>query len=108
MAVLVSQGFTAVNRHHDQGSSHKGQHLVGAGLQVQRFCPLSLKWEHGSVQAGRVQEELRVLHLAQKANRKRLSSMGQGGGSQSPHPQWHRSSHKAMRPNSATPWTKHI
>jgi hypothetical protein len=24
----LSQGFTAVNRHHDQGKSYKGQHLI--------------------------------------------------------------------------------
>jgi hypothetical protein len=51
-----------VNRHHDQGKCYKGQHLIGAGLQVQKFSPLSSRWEHGSVQAGMVQEELRVLH----------------------------------------------
>jgi hypothetical protein len=41
----------AVKWHHDQGNSYKGQHLVGAGLQVQRFSPLSSTWEYGSVQA---------------------------------------------------------
>ena len=45
-----------MNRHHDQG-----QHLIGAGLQVQRFSPVSSKWEHGSIQAGMAQERLRVL-----------------------------------------------
>ena len=39
----------------------KKQHLIGAGLQVQRFSPLSSRWEHGSIQAGMVQKELRVL-----------------------------------------------
>jgi hypothetical protein len=34
-----------VIRHHDQGNSCKGQHLIGAGLQVQRFIPLSSRWE---------------------------------------------------------------
>jgi len=53
-----------VKRHHDHGKSYKGQHyLIGAGLQVQRFSPLSSRQEHGSIQAGTVQEELRVLHL---------------------------------------------
>jgi hypothetical protein len=42
---------------------NKGQHLIGAGLQVQRFSPLSLRQEHGSIQAGMVQAELRVLCL---------------------------------------------
>jgi hypothetical protein len=41
--------------------------MPGAGLQVQRFSPLSSRWEHGSFQADRVQEELRVLHLDLKA-----------------------------------------
>jgi hypothetical protein len=27
----------------------KGQHLIGAGLQVQRFSPLSSRQEHGIV-----------------------------------------------------------
>ena len=27
----------------------KGQHLIGAGLQVLRFSPLSSRWEHGSI-----------------------------------------------------------
>jgi len=39
-----------VNRHHDQGKSYKGQHLIGAGLQVQTFSPLSVikmgAWQH--------------------------------------------------------------
>ena len=46
---------------------HKGQHLIEAGLQVQRFCPLASRWEHDSIQAGMVQAELRVLHLHLKA-----------------------------------------
>jgi hypothetical protein len=48
-----------VNRYYDQGKSYKGQHLIGAGLQVQRFSPLSSRWEQGSIQAGMAQEELR-------------------------------------------------
>jgi len=34
----------------------------------QRFIPLSSRWEHGSVQAGMVQEELGVLHLHLKTS----------------------------------------
>jgi hypothetical protein len=34
----------AVKRHHDQGNSYKG-HLIGAGLQVPRFSPLSSRQE---------------------------------------------------------------
>ena len=66
------KGFTAVNRHHDQGKSYKG-HLIEAGLQVQRFSPLSSRKEHGSIQAGMVQEELSVLHLHLKAASRRLT-----------------------------------
>ena len=43
------------------------QDLIGVGLQVQRFSPLSSRQEHGSIQAGMAQEELRVLHLHLKA-----------------------------------------
>jgi hypothetical protein len=52
-----------VNRHHDQGKYYEGQHLIRAGLQVQRFSPLSSRWEQSSIQAGTVEVELRVLHL---------------------------------------------
>jgi hypothetical protein len=55
-----------VNRHHDQGNPYKKQHLIGAVLQVQRFSLLSSRQKHGSIQAGMVQEELRVLPLVQK------------------------------------------
>jgi hypothetical protein len=47
---------------------------MGAGLQVQRFSPLSSRWEHDSIQVGMMEEELRVLHLYLKAARKRLTS----------------------------------
>ena len=70
-----------MNRHHDQGKSYKGQHLIGAGLQVQRFSPLSSRWEHGSIQAGMAQEELRVLCLHPKAASGRLTSRQLGWGS---------------------------
>ena len=39
-----------------------------------RFSPLSSRWEHGSIQAGMVQEELRVLHFYLKAARRILAS----------------------------------
>ena len=63
-----------MNRHHDQDKSYKKQHLIGAGLQVQRFSPLSSRWEHGSIQAGMAQEELRVLCLHPKAASGRCGS----------------------------------
>jgi hypothetical protein len=52
----------------------KKQHLIGAGSQVQRFSPLSSTWEHGNIQAGMAQEELRVLCLHPKAASGRLTS----------------------------------
>ena len=46
-----------MKRYHDLDNSYKENHLIGAGLQVQRFSPLSSRKEHGSIQAGIVQEE---------------------------------------------------
>jgi hypothetical protein len=45
MLVWVS---IAVKRHHDQGNSYKGKHLIGAGLHFKRFNPLSYQeaWQH--------------------------------------------------------------
>jgi len=40
----------------------------------ERFSPLSSRQEHGSVQAGMVQEELRGLHLHLKAASRILAS----------------------------------
>ena len=56
--------FIAVKRHHDQGTSYNGQHLIGTGLRVQRSSPLSSRLLHGSVQAVSIMlVEPRVLHL---------------------------------------------
>jgi hypothetical protein len=65
-----------VKRHHDQGNSYKGQHFIGAGLQVQRFSHYHHGGKHGSVQAGMVLEELRVLHLDPKAEEEDLYHTG--------------------------------
>jgi hypothetical protein len=69
-----------MKRYHGQGNSYKGQHLIGAGLQVQKFNPLSSRWKHDNIQAGMAKEELRVLTLVLKANR-RLASWQLGLGS---------------------------
>jgi hypothetical protein len=37
-------------RHHDQGNAYKGKHFIGAGLQFQKFGPLSSWWKHDSMQ----------------------------------------------------------
>jgi hypothetical protein len=92
----------AVKKHHDQGHSYKGQHLIGSGLQVQRFSPLSSRWEHGNIQVGMKLEEPR------REVRSRLSSRWLGGGSQSLAPIGHTFANKAILPNSATPRAKHI
>ena len=34
-----------MKRHHDQGNSHKGKHVIGVGLEFQRFSPLSSWWD---------------------------------------------------------------
>jgi hypothetical protein len=41
-----------VKRHHDHDNSYKGKHLIGAGLQFQRFSPLS-SWQEAWQDAGR-------------------------------------------------------
>jgi len=89
-----------VTRHHDQGHSYKGQHLIGAGLQAYRFrgsVYYHYGRKHGCIQEEMILEkELRVLHLDLKVTRRRLPSSRQlGGGSQSPPLQW--------PPNKATP-----
>lgn len=42
----------AVNGHHNQGNSYKEQHLIGAGLQILRFSPLS-SWREAWWHLGR-------------------------------------------------------
>jgi hypothetical protein len=76
-----------VNRQHDQGNSYKGQHLIGAGLQVQRFSPVSSLQELSYLQAGMIWEEPRVLYLVPKATMRTLVLRRLGGGPQSPSPQ---------------------
>jgi hypothetical protein len=109
----MSEYFTAVNRHHDESKSYKGQHLIGAVLKVQRFSPLSSRCEYGSIQAGMVQVELRAgepLHLkaasritgfraARKKPTPTVTHLFQQG---------HTYSNRATPSNSATPWAKHI
>jgi hypothetical protein len=34
---VLARVSIAVKRHHNQGNSYKGKHLIGAGLQVQRL-----------------------------------------------------------------------
>ena len=39
-SVLIKISIT-LRKHHDHSKSYKGKHLIGAGLQFQRFSPLS-------------------------------------------------------------------
>jgi hypothetical protein len=48
--------------------------VLKAGSQVQRFSTLLLRQEHGSIQAGIVQEDVNVLLLHLKAANRRLVS----------------------------------
>jgi hypothetical protein len=49
---VVVRVSIAEERHHDQGNSYKGQHLIGADLKVQRFSPLS-SWQEAQQCPGR-------------------------------------------------------
>jgi hypothetical protein len=70
--VLITVSI-AVTRHHDQGNSCKGELLNGSwltGSEVQ-----SIISKAGSMAASRqTLEELRVVHLVSKTNRRRLAS----------------------------------
>jgi hypothetical protein len=65
VGVLVRVSIV-VKRSFDQGKTYKGQHLIGASLQVQRFSVLSSNQKHGSIQAVMMLEELSVLYLVLK------------------------------------------
>ena len=41
---ILVKVFITVKRQHDQSNSYKGKHLIGSGLQFQRFSPL-LSWQ---------------------------------------------------------------
>ena len=60
---VLDRVSTAVKRHHDLDNSYKGKHFIVAGLQFQRFAPLSSGQEAGQ-RADRhvLEKELRVLH----------------------------------------------
>jgi hypothetical protein len=66
-----------VKRQDYQGNSYKGKHLIEAGLQFQRFSPLS-SWQEAWQCAGRhgAGEELRVLHPDPKVARRLSSTLG--------------------------------
>jgi hypothetical protein len=51
--------FIAVKKHHDQGNSNKGKHLIGAGVKVQRFSSLTSWWD-ALQHAGKLEDGERV------------------------------------------------
>jgi len=80
--------------------------VLVCGLQVQRFSPLPPKWDHGSIQAGLMQEELRVLHLHLKP----ATEYSQEASYRALKPT-HTVTYllqKSTPPNSASPWPRYI
>lgn len=75
MVSLLLYGVSVgVKRYHDRSNSYKGKHLTGAGLQFQRFSPLSSRQETWCAGVdGVLEEELRFLHLDQQATGSELS-----------------------------------
>jgi hypothetical protein len=61
-----------VKTYHEQGKSYKGKYLIEAGLQFQKLSHYHHAEKHGCIKAGMTLEELRVLHLVQKAIMRRL------------------------------------
>jgi hypothetical protein len=111
-SVFVTVSIT-VKKHHDQGNSYHGQHLIGAGLQFWGFSPLASwreAWRHAGRQCWRSQGFYIILirrkprifpHWAELEHRDcdvlpltRSHLLQQG----------HTSSNKATPPNSAIPY----
>ena len=97
-----------MNRHHNQGKSYTKQHLTGAGLQVQRFSPLSSQagaWQHpgrhgeGGAESSTSSYEGCKQNTGFQAARMRVLK---------PIPTVPRLLQKATPSDSATPWVKHI
>jgi hypothetical protein len=61
-----------VKRHHDQGTSYKGQHLFGVGLHWQRLSPFS-PWQEAWQKEGICNTGATESHVDLKVTRKRLT-----------------------------------
>ena len=96
---------TVEKRHPGQGNSYKGQHLIGAGLQVQSIIIKAGAWQH----PGRLvlERELRVLPLHLKVEKGRVAPMWLGEGSHCLPKKRHTASNTVTPPNSATPRANH-
>jgi hypothetical protein len=111
-ATPQSQGLTsvlvwvsiAVKTHHAQGNSYKVQHLIGPGLQVQKFGPLSSRPEaqqhpgrHGT---GGAKNSTSCF----EGKKEKIDFRQLGGGSHCPPPWWYTSCNKGhMYSNKVTP-----
>jgi hypothetical protein len=102
-----------MRRHQDQGNCYKGKHLIGTGLQVQRFSPLSSRqkaWQHpgmtlkklSSTSCSEGEQKIAVFQEARRRVAKPTPTMTNFL------QQGHTCSNKATPPNRATPWVKHI
>lgn len=80
--IVLVRVSIAVERPHDQGNSYNGEHLIGGGFRFWGSVHCHHGRKHGSIQADMVLEEMIVLNLVLKANR-RLASRQLGKVSQS-------------------------
>ena len=89
----------------------KGQHLIGPGLQVQRFSPLSSRQEHVRHGSGGAESSTSCSEGKQEKagfQGARMRVLKPTGTRAHFLQQGHTHSNKATPPNSGTPWTKHI
>ena len=95
-----------MRRHHDQGNSYNVKHLIGAGLQFQRFSPLSSWWEawRHAASHGDTGAEVLHLHLKEEGDCVPHWEYLEHIGAQSLLPKGYISSNKALPPNSAAPY----
>ena len=71
LGICLGLSFMAVKRHHDQGNSYKGKHLIEVDLQFRSSVHHHHDRKHGSIQAGLVLGEWRVLCSDSKTARRR-------------------------------------
>jgi hypothetical protein len=117
-------GFIAAQRHHDQGNSYKGQHLIGLAYRFRGSGHYYHGRKHGSIQASMVLEKFYI--LIQRQTEEDCPFRWLGGSfllhriepeHRTSRPtqtvthflqQGHTFLNKAIPPISATPWVKHI
>lgn len=98
----LSHCSITLKRHHDQDNSYQRKHFIGAGLQFQRFSPLSTwqgaGWHAGRHGTGEVIENSR----SQSSDSKKGGPLDLAWAfvNLKAHLQWHTSSNKAIPLNS--------